>query len=106
MKSNMVKSRADGWALSCGQPNLSVTFQSLLHNVILALAHCALRTNVPTLSYGRALYCIRAPGMTRTYVAKEPYGRLGLIVGPLKPFTIELLQIIAKFLEACQNAHF
>ena len=38
---------------------------------------------MPILSYGRASYCIRAPGMTHTYVAKELYGRLGLIVGLL-----------------------
>ena len=44
------------------------------------IADCAPRPNVHTLSHGRALYCIRAPGMTRTYVAKEPYGGLGLIV--------------------------
>ena len=44
------------------------------------LADCAPRPNVHTLSHGRALYCIRAPGMTHTYVAKEPYGGLGLIV--------------------------
>ena len=53
-----------------------LTFQSRLH----MLADCAPRPNVHTLSHGRALYCIRAPGMTRTYVAKEPYGGLGLIV--------------------------
>ena len=38
---------------------------------------------MPTLSHGRVLYCIRAPGMTRKYVAKEPYGELDLVVGPL-----------------------
>ena len=53
-----------------------LTFQSRIH----MLADCAPRPNVHTLSHGRALYCIRAPGMTRTYVAKEPYGGLGLIV--------------------------
>ena len=53
-----------------------LTFQSRLH----MLADCAPRPNVHTLSYGRALYCIRSPGMTRTYVAKEPYGGLGLII--------------------------
>ena len=53
-----------------------LTLQSRLH----MLADCAPRPNVHTLSHGRALYCIRAPGMTRTYVAKEPYGGLGLIV--------------------------
>ena len=53
-----------------------LTFQSRLH----MLADCAPRPNVHTLSHGRALYCIRAPGMSRTYVAKEPYGGLGLIV--------------------------
>ena len=53
-----------------------LTLQSRLH----MLADCAPRPNVHTLSHGRALYCIRAPGMIRTYVAKEPYGGLGLIV--------------------------
>ena len=53
-----------------------LTFQSRIY----MLADCAPRPNVHTLSHGRALYCIRAPGMTRTYVAKEPYGGLGLIV--------------------------
>ena len=47
------------------------------------IADCAPRPSVPTLSYGRASYCIRTPGMTRTYVAKELYGGLGLIVGLL-----------------------
>ena len=56
-----------------------LTFQSRLR----VLADCAPRPSVPTLSYGRALYCIRAPGMTRTYVAEELYGGLGLIVGLL-----------------------
>ena len=53
-----------------------LTFQSHLH----MLADCASRPSVHTLSHGRALYCIRTPGMTRTYVAKEPCGGLGLIV--------------------------
>ena len=53
-----------------------LTFQSRLH----MLADCAPRPNVHTLSHGRALYCICAPGMTRTCVAKEPHGGLGLIV--------------------------
>ena len=53
-----------------------LTFLSRFH----MLADCAPRPNVHTLSHGRALYCIRAHGMTRTYVAKEPYGGLGLIV--------------------------
>ena len=53
-----------------------LTFQLHLH----MLADCAPRLNVHTLSHGTALYCIRTPGMTRTYVAKEPYGGLGLIV--------------------------
>ena len=38
---------------------------------------------MPSLSYGRASYCIRAPGMTCAYVAKEPYGGLGFVVGLL-----------------------
>ena len=59
--------------------NAILTFQSRLD----VLAHCAPGPSVPTLSYGRALYCIRASGMTRTYVAKEPYGGLGLTVGAL-----------------------
>ena len=53
-----------------------LTFQSRIY----MLADCAPRPNVHTLSHGRALYYIRAPGMTRTYVAKEPYGGLGLTV--------------------------
>ena len=56
-----------------------LTFQSHLH----VLADCAPRLSVPTLCYGRVLYCIRAPDMTRMYVAKEAYSRLGLIVRPL-----------------------
>ena len=53
-----------------------LTFQSRIH----MLADYAPRPNVHTLSHGRALYCIRAPGLSRTYVAKEPYSGLGLIV--------------------------
>ena len=54
-------------------PDISIAY-------IHMLADRAPRPNVHTLSHGRALYCIHAPGMTRTYVAKEPYGGLGLIV--------------------------
>ena len=47
------------------------------------LAHCTPRPSVSTLNHGRALYCIRTPGMTHTYVANEPSSGLGLIVRPL-----------------------
>ena len=56
-----------------------LTFQSWRY----VLADCAPRPSVSTLNHGRALYCIRTPGMTRTYVAEEPYDGLGLIVGLL-----------------------
>ena len=77
-----VSSPQGGWDKVLGLRNTCTsiiafqTFQSRLY----MLADCAPRPNVHTLSHGRALYCIRAPGMTRTYVAKEPYGGLGLIV--------------------------
>ena len=52
---------------------------------------------MPTLSYGRTLYCIHAPSMTRTHVAKEPYGGLGLIVGPLSRLSCcKLLQLFLR----------
>ena len=87
-----------------------------------APAHLAPRPSVPTLSYGRALYCIRASGMTRTYVVKEPYGGLGLIVGlrsrssccelsqsfsriasTLKPFIASLLSSVTKNQDDCMD---
>ena len=94
------KARGVGQVLGLRNTSTSIiaflTFQSRIH----MLADRAPRPNVHTLSHGRALYCIRAPGMTRTYVAKEPYGGLGLIDG----FHDLVLQVIAAFPEDCQHA--
>ena len=46
---------------------------------------------MPTLSYGSVLYYIRAPDMTLTYVAKELYSGLGLIVGLLSQLSCRKL---------------